>query len=163
MMSIEKYYDVHFNNDLKFLYSDIPESSLHHNGKETHTIQYERLTNKYNHLIFLEDNRTLFITSLYFTVLLDQIFYTYFQPEYKAYRELTNSPKFIGNCLSSCRYNLHPKNIIIAANKDRVGEYVVYKDTFKILPLMEDRTSQILKCHFSSIQNDFFDKLRKEI
>lgn len=162
-MSIEKYYDVHFNNDLKILYSDIPESSLHHNGKETYTIQYERLTNKYNHLIYLGDNRTLFITSLYFTVLLDQIFYTYFQSEYKAYRELTNSPKFIGNCLSSCRYNLHPKNVINAANKDRVGEYVVYKDTFKNLPLIEDKTSQVLKSRFPSIQNDFFDKLRKEI
>ena len=163
MISFEEYYKDYFQNDLKVLYSTIPESSLHHNGKETYTLQYERLTNKFNHLEFLGANRKSFVVSLYFTVLIDQVFYTYFQPEYKVYKELTNSPKFIGNCLSSCRNNLHPQNILVAANKDSKSENVCIVEPLNFVPFLKESTSQFLKNHLPGIQDEFWAKVRGEI
>jgi hypothetical protein len=163
MKSFETYFTERFQEDLQTLYSTIPENSLHHNDKATFTIQYERLTNKFNHLEFLAANRPDFIISLYFTVLVDQVFYTYYQPQYPAFKEHTNSPKFIGNCLSACRYNLHPANILTAANKGCDNQFVSLNDVSKSAPFVEKYIKYSLKNNFPSIQDDFWYKCRKEM
>ncbi len=57
------------------------------------------------------DQRSLFATALFFTVLVDQVAYTYYKPHYSAFRVLTLYPKLVGNCLGACHYHFHPRSV----------------------------------------------------
>lgn len=102
-------------------FSDIPEESKFHDdpvNKSIYTIQYPRLTPRERRLQFLnKKEKELFGVALYFTVLTDMVCYTYFSGRYQTFQRLTRYPKFIGNCLSTCRYHYHPERIFRALNE----------------------------------------------
>ena len=120
MEEYKVYYNTKFQNDINTFFSTIHDDSKYHNDKENKeilTIQYERLTSKNNHLIFLEnDEKENFGIVLFFNVLVDMVIYTHFKTYYAKFRDLTNYPKLIGNCLGMCRFYLHPKEIFRAMN-----------------------------------------------
>lgn len=114
-MTFEQYYNSHFRNHYSHFISQIPDESKFHDDlerKEIITIQRLRLSNKYNYLNFLTNQEyKLFIMSLYFTILVDMVFYTHYNYHYERFQSLTKYPKFIGDCLSTCRFHLEPNQI----------------------------------------------------
>jgi hypothetical protein len=120
MEDYKTYYNTNFQNDKNSFFSTIPDDSKYHNDKENKeilTIQYERLTSTKKHLNFLEnDEKENFGIALFFNVLVDMVIYTHFKTHYSKFREQTKYPKLIGNCLTMCRFHLHPKEIFTAMN-----------------------------------------------
>lgn len=118
MDSFSKYYKEKFRNDIHHFFSSVPESSKHHDNiddKTIFTIQLERLTKDFDHLQFLlPPDKLNFAVALFFTVLVDEVCYSYYRNHYSDFRALTLYPKFIGNCPGGCRYHLHPVNIFSA-------------------------------------------------
>lgn len=112
-----------FRKDINMFFSTIPdESRFHedHDNKKIHSVQFERLTQQHNHLDFLsKEEKEYFGVALFFTILVDEVCYTYFKNDYDKFQDLTNYPKLIGNCRSCCRYHLHPADVFTAMNRNR--------------------------------------------
>jgi len=122
-MIFKEYYLQEFRNDLNAFMMSIPEKSRHHDSNLSEfTIQYECLTkdNPYFDVVPMK-NRKDFAISLFFTILIDEVFYTYFYDRYHEFQKLTRYPKFIGNCPGSCQYHFHPREIFNAINYSRDG------------------------------------------
>ena len=122
MSNFEKYYNGQFRNDLQRFFATIPDGSKFHDSPEaktTFTIQLDRLTQNLDHLDFFADDndRVKFGVSLFFTVLVDVVFFSHYKQDYLAFRRLTLYPKFIGNCPGGCHYHLHPGDIFFAMCK----------------------------------------------
>jgi hypothetical protein len=99
----------------------IPDESRFHEdnqNKETFSIQYERLTPAFEHLNFLEnDRKEYFGIALFLTVLTDMVCFSHFKSHYAKFKNVTQYPKFIGNCPSGCHFHLHPRDIFFAMSK----------------------------------------------
>ncbi len=120
MLNFKIYYNIKFREDLNTFFSSIPDESKFHEdrlNKQIFSIQFERLTHKNNHLIFLDHgSKELFSVALFFTVLVDMVCYTHYNEHYNKFSNLKNSPKLIGDCLSWCHTHLHPEEIFRAMN-----------------------------------------------
>lgn len=123
MTEFRKYYPVEFERDLLKFMKQIPIVGNKHYNNEEHRIQYFYLTPNYNYLdVFSKDKQILFIVALFWSVLIDQVFYTYFKCDYSIFQKKTLYPKFIGNCTapslmsSQCGHNQHPLLILNAVN-----------------------------------------------
>lgn len=80
--------------------------------KKIITIQRSCLKNKHGYLNFLnKDEKIHFVVSLYFIILFDMVFYTHYKAEYFKFQALTKYPKFIGDCVTQCRFHLNPNEI----------------------------------------------------
>jgi hypothetical protein len=170
--NFDRYYNTQFRGDIQKFFSTIPDESRFHEDKEhkqIFSIQYGRLTREYNHLNFLTTNqdKVNFAVALFFTVLVDEVCYTYYRANYDTFQKLTRYPKFIGNCLTMCRYHLPPSDIFIAMNKDKDGsssDYLVFYDTFfEAIPVMERETKDFLQKYMSDVSGkEFWDKCEAE-
>jgi hypothetical protein len=81
------------------------------------------LTPQYKYLdIVPHDRQGLFAVALFWTVLVDQTFYSNYRQSYQTFQGKTLYPKFIGNCTapslmsSQCGHHQHPKKILQAVN-----------------------------------------------
>lgn len=123
-MEYMKYYREHYFNDLQIFRHQIPVQGNKHYQEETFKIQYFQLTPSYKYLDFVENKLPEFVISLFFSVLFDQVAYNQqiSGGNYKSFKNVTNYPKFIGNCtsvsekFSECGYNHHPLSILRAIN-----------------------------------------------
>lgn len=117
-MTYADYYRQKFRADLLDFISSLPSRGLHHSAnKAEYTIQYSRLTKGTKHIDVIQENhRDNFVVALFFTVLVDMVFYTYYKPDYPKFQKLTMYPKFIGDCLSACRVHFHPSAIFEGVN-----------------------------------------------
>jgi hypothetical protein len=123
-MEFEKYYKTHFREHLNQFFSQIPVEGSKHYNKTEFTIQYFFLTPQYKYLDFIPKERQgLFAVALYWTVLIDQTFFSYYSRQsYLNFQQKTLYPKFIGNCTapslmsSECGHHLHPQKILQAVN-----------------------------------------------
>ncbi|HRA72438.1 MAG TPA: hypothetical protein PLB11_06400, partial [Flavobacterium sp.] len=151
-------------------FSTIPDESRFHEDKDNKqffSIQYERLTPSKNHLDFLDkEGKEYFAVALFFTVLTDMVCYTHYKSYYNKFRDLTMYPKLIGNCLSWCRYHLHPREIFNAMNQGRNAneQYLLFIDKFwsAVEPMQEE-----VLCFFELYLNeingkDFWKKCESE-
>lgn len=142
------YYNSKFRDDLKKFLSSIPDESRFHEdnlNKQTDSIQYERLTPEFDHLVFLvREDKEYFGVALFLTVLIDMVCYTHFKSFYSKFRDLTRYPKFIGNCPSGCNYHYHPKEIFFAINKNRstTEQHLVFYD--KLIEAKETMKEEII-------------------
>ncbi len=166
------YYKNQFRTDIQKFFSSIPDESKFHEDRDqklVYSIQYGRLTGNDNNLGFLITNQEKinFGVALFFTVLVDEVFYTYYRSSYQEFQRQTRTPKFIGNCLTMCRYHLHPKEIFGAMNKDVGGassDYLVFYKTFiEAIPVMGAVTKSLLINYFPSISwEEFWKKCMEE-
>ena len=165
MNDFDKYYNECFRNDIQRFFSTIPDDSKFHEDKEckqVYSIQYGRLTKEQNHLDFLSSNQDKinFAVALFFTVLVDEVCYTHFKSDYQNFGQLTRYPKFIGNCLTMCRYHLHPSSIFIAMNEDKQGssiDFLVFYDTFfNAIPIMKREIIDFFSRHLTAINGKEF-------
>jgi hypothetical protein len=137
-------------------------SNLHEDKdkKQIFSIQHERLTPSKNHLDFLDkDEKEYFGVALFFTVLTDMVCYTYYRDNYEKFQSLTRYPKLIGNCLSWCRYHLHPRDMFYAMNQGRKPSepQLLFIDKFSdAIDTMKKETVGFFKEHLSEINGEIF-------
>jgi hypothetical protein len=123
-MEYIEYYRKHFFDDLKKFRQQIPIEGNKHFQEDIFKIQYFQLTPSYLYLDILENKLPEFAVSLFFSVLFDQVAFNQqiLGGNYKSFKNVTNYPKFIGNCtsvsekFSQCRQNQHPISILRAIN-----------------------------------------------
>lgn len=58
-----------------------------------------------------QEHIDLFVTAPFFTVLVDQVCYTYYREYYSQFQSLTRYPKFRGDCTGGCSHHIHPKYV----------------------------------------------------
>jgi hypothetical protein len=106
MTTFNTYYNSRFRQNINMFFSTIPDESRFHedrSNKKLYAVQHERLTRRHNHLGFLgKEEKEYFSVALYFTILIDEVCYTYFKEDYSKFQALTNYPKLIGNCRLCC-------------------------------------------------------------
>lgn len=119
----DKYYKQNFQRDLLNFVGQIPVDGNKHYDRNEFNIQYFFLTPNYKYLDIIPPERQgLFAVSLYWTVLIDQTFYTHYRHSYQTFQSKTMYPKFIGNCTapslisSECGHHQHPRKILQAIN-----------------------------------------------
>lgn len=175
MTNFAAYYRTKFRQDISLFFSSIPDQSRFHEdnqSKQTFSIQYERLTRDFNHLNQLtKSDKEYFGVALFFTVLVDMVFYTNYKENYSGFSRLTLYPKFIGNCPGGCRYHYHPSDIFAALNHSRSNpldqlspERLDFSEKFKeAIPTMENEIKDFFVIHFKDIDGQkFWEKCKVE-
>lgn len=173
MIDFETYYKSRFRNDINRFFSTIPDESKFHEDlkdKTIYSIQYERLSQDFNHLDFLtNDEKINFGIALYLTILSDMVCFKHFKKHYEKFQKLTLYPKFIGNCPSGCHYHNHPNDIFGAINYSRIkkenSKYLFFKEHFEnAIPLMENEIKDFFIKYLTEIDsNDFWYKCKNEL
>jgi len=189
-MNFEKYYNGQFKSDIQKFFMTIPDESRFHDDcglKQIFSVQYGRLTSEHNHLNFLTTNKDkiYFGIALFFTILVDEVYYTYYKNSYEKFRQLTNYPKFIGNCERWCRHNyrsnpffqekysswcdyhLHPSAIFLAMNEDKSSlsnDYLKFYDTFfEAIAIMEREIKDFFYVYIPTIdKQEFWNRCTSE-
>jgi len=172
MIEFKQYYKNQFQQDIIRFISAIPERNRHTFGdKSTYTIQYQALTLDFHYLDFLDIKvKAYFATALFFTVLVDQICYSYYKPYYLEFRNLTLYPKFVGNSPSTDQTNFHPSDIFAAinysrdTNKKNQTQKVEFWDIFnEAVEPMKNEIVDFFVRNLSEINgNEFWEKCKKE-
>ena len=170
MTDFKTYYNSRFREDINKFFSTIPDESRFHEDKDqkkVFSIQHERLTPKRNHLDFLDkESKELFGVALFFTVLTDMVCYSHYKDHYHKFQRLTLYPKLIGNCLSWCRYHLHPRDIFYAMNQGREATEpnLIFIDKFSdAISTMEKETMDFFSQYLSEINgSEFWNRCKNE-
>lgn len=140
MTSFETYYKQYFQRDLLNFVGQIPIDGNKHYDKNEFSIQYFFLTPQYKYLdVIPQDRQGIFAVSLFWTVLVDQTFYSNYRQSYQTFQRKTLYPKFIGNCTapslmsSECGHHQHPRKILQATNDtaDKGNRFDFEREIFK--------------------------------
>ncbi len=111
-------------------------------------------------------DKELFAVALFFTVLIDMVCFTYYKDSYTKFQRLTLYPKLIGNCLSWCRYHLHPRDIFFAMNQGRVATEpnLLFIEKFtEATGVMEKETNDFFRQHLNEINGqEFWNRCKAE-
>lgn len=146
MTDFKTYYKKYFQLDLLNFVGQIPIDGNKHYDKIEFNIQYFFLTPQYKYLeVIQQERRGLFAVALFWTILVDQTFYSYFRRSYQTFHRKTLYPKFIGNCTapsimtSECGHHQHPRKILKAINdtEDKGNRFDFDREIFK-----KDESSQ---------------------
>ncbi len=123
MTDFKTYYKQHFQSDLLNFVGQIPVDGNKHYDRNQFNIQYFFLTPSYRYLDIIPIERQgLFSVALFWTILVDQTFYSIYRHSYQTFQRKTLYPKFIGNCTapslmsSECGHHQHPRKIFQAIN-----------------------------------------------
>ena len=140
MTDFKTYYKQHFQRDLLNFVGQIPIDGNKHYDKNEFNIQYFFLTPQYKYLeVIPKDRQGLFAVALFWTVLVDQTFYSNFRHSYLTFQIKTVYPKLIGNCTapslmsSECGHHQHPRKIFQAINDttDKGNRFDFEREIFK--------------------------------
>ena len=140
MIDFKTYYKQNFQRDLLNFVGEIPIDGNKHYDRNEFNIQYFFLTPSYKYLNIIPlDRQGLFAVALFWTVLVDQTFYTRFRHSYATFQRKTLYPKFIGNCTapslmsSECGHHQHPRKILQAINDtlDKGNRFDFEREIFK--------------------------------
>jgi hypothetical protein len=170
MKDFKTYYNTNFRVDINRFFSTIPDESKFHEdiqNKQTFSIQYERLTPRFDHLNFTDkEGKEFFAVALFLTILTDMVCFSHFKSFYNKFRSLTRYPKFIGNCPSGCNYHYHPTDIFIAMNKGRstIEQHLVFSEKFLgAIETMKEETINFFNKNLLEINGEtFWEKCQKE-
>jgi hypothetical protein len=123
LTDFKTYYKQHFQSDLLNFVGQIPVDGNKHYDRNQFNIQYFFLTPSYRYLDIIPIERQgLFSVALFWTILVDQTFYSIYRHSYQTFQRKTLYPKFIGNCTapslmsSECGHHQHPRKIFQAIN-----------------------------------------------
>ena len=140
MTDFKTYYKQHFQRDLLNFVGQIPVDGNKHYNRNEFNIQYFFLTPSYKYLdIIPTDRQGLFSVALFWTILVDQTFYSNYLHSYQTFQRKSLYPKFIGNCTapslmsSECGHHQHPRKIFQAINDtiDKGNRFDVERVIFK--------------------------------
>lgn len=192
MKDFKTYYKDQFQKDLLNFIGQIPSEGNKHYDRNEFKIQYFFLIPNYKYLDIIPFERQgLFSVALFWTVLVDQVFYSNFRNSYQTFQRKTLYPKFIGNCTapslmsSECGHYQHPKRILQAINDtfDKGNRFEFEREIFKkhennkprerieyisILDQSKPVMKEELKHYFENYQSeidstDFWEKCEQEI
>ena len=193
MKDFKTYYKQYFQRDLQNFVGQIPVEGNKHYDRNEFNIQYFFLTPQYKYLdIIPHDIQGLFAVALYWTVLVDQTFYSHFRHSYQTFQRKTWYPKFIGNCTapslmsSECGHHQHPRKILQAINdtEDKGNRFEFEREIFKkdensqttrqridYFPILEQARQEMkeeIKDYFENHQpeiswTDFWSKCEQEL
>jgi len=192
LIDFEEYYKLYFQRDLLNFVGQIPVDGNKHYDRNEFNIQYFFLTPQYKYLeIIPHDRQGLFAVALYWTVLVDQTFYSHYRHSYETFQRKTLYPKFIGNCTapslmsSECGHHQHPRKILQAINDtaDKGNRFDFEREIFKkyensktrenieYFPILEQARQVIkdeIKDYFENHQpeiswTDFWSKCEQEL
>ncbi|MBC8489138.1 MAG: hypothetical protein H8D45_24215 [Bacteroidetes bacterium] len=168
MTDFRTYYKQYFQRDLLNFVGQIPIKGNKHYDKQEFNIQYFFLTPNYKYLdIVPVDRQVHFAVALFWTVLIDQVFYSNFRYLYQTFQRKTLYPKFIGNCTapslmsSECGHHQHPRRILQAINdhNDKGNRFDFDREIFK----MEESENKRERIDYNSILKQSKDVMREEI
>ena len=140
MTNFKTYYKQQFQGDLLNFVGQIPIDGNKHYDRNEFNIQYFFLTPQYKYLnIIPQDRQGLFAVALFWTILVDQTFYSNYRHSYLTFQRKTLYPKFIGNCTapslmsSECGHHQHPRKILHAINDtaDKGNRFDFEREIFK--------------------------------
>ena len=140
MIDFKTYYKQLFQRDLLNFVGQIPIVGNKHYDKNEFSIQYFFLTPQYKYLdVIPQERQGIFAVSLFWTVLVDQTFYSTYRHSYQTFQKKTLYPKFIGNCTapslmsSECGHHQHPRKILQAINdtSDKGNRFESEREIFK--------------------------------
>ena len=173
MIDFETYYQTRFQKDILRFFSTVPDrSKFIYDDNQTPTIQYQTLSKDFQHLDFLDSKeKALFGAALFFIVLVDQVCFSFYNEHYDKFRQLTLSPKFVGNSPSTDRTNFHPANIFAAFNYSREDnkknetERIEFNEVLKqSVQTMETEIKNFFKKHLPEIDGqEFWSKCINEL
>ena len=179
MTDFKTYYKQQFQRDLLKFVGQIPIDGNKHYDRNEFNIQYFFLTPQYKYLdVIQRDRQGLFAVALFWTVLVDQTFYSNYRHSYQTFQSKTLYPKFIGNCTapslmsSECGHHQHPRKILHAINDtaDKGNRFDFEREIFKkdesnqprqfieYLTFL-DQSKQVMKNEIK----DYFEKDQPEI
>lgn len=106
----------------------------------------------------------LFLTALYFTVLVDQVCYTHFHASYSRFRELTQYPKLRGDCPGGCFGHRHPSDVFaFAARRDSEpywdGRVECREEFLEAVPTMRSEVKEFCVSFMPELDADKFWQL----
>ena len=112
-MTFADYYRLRFRDDLTRVIRSAPPPH-HLSVGETEVRLQPRTLSDHNETVrsWPAEQRALFGVALFFSVLVDQVCYTYHRNQYEDFRRLTQYPKFVGDCPGGCYSHLHPSLIL---------------------------------------------------
>ncbi len=140
MTDFKTYYKQYFQRDLLNFVGQIPIVGNKHYDSNEFNIQYFFLTPQYKYLeVIPQDRQGLFAVALFWTVLVDQTFYSNYRHLYQTFQRKTLYPKFIGNCTapslmsSECGHHQHPRKLLQAINDtaDKGNRFDFEREIFK--------------------------------
>lgn len=170
MTDFKTYYNSNFREDINMFFSTIPDESKFHEdnqNKQTFSIQYERLTPKFEHLNFLDkEKKELFGVALFLTILTDMVCFTHFKQHYSKFRNLTRYPKFIGNCPGGCQFHHEPNDIFFAMSKGLSPNepHLLFRSKFlEAIETMKEETLNFFNQYLPEINGEtFWGKCQRE-
>jgi hypothetical protein len=140
LTDFKTYYKQYFQRDLLNFVGQIPIVGNKHYDSNEFNIQYFFLTPQYKYLeVIPQDRQGLFAVALFWTVLVDQTFYSNYRHLYQTFQRKTLYPKFIGNCTapslmsSECGHHQHPRKLLQAINDtaDKGNRFDFEREIFK--------------------------------
>lgn len=170
MKDFKTYYTTKFRDDINRFFSTIPDESKFHEdnqNKQTFSIQYERLTPALQNLDFLnKEGKELFGVALFFTILTDMVCFSHFKQYYFKFQNLTQYPKFIGNCPGGCHFHFEPREMFFAMNKglSPTEPHLLFRDRFlEAIPTMQNETINFFNEYLPEIKGvTFWGKCQNE-
>ena len=149
--NIKEYYSNFFREDIKKFMIDYKDTNLPYFG---HGWEYEcRELNNVS-----EENRSLFIICLYFTVLVDQAMHTYYRELYPEFEKLTKYPKF---CHGLGQFQKNPRNLLfMPVEKGMVDKNEIVEKLEDAMVLFVNETLDFFRNYLPQVSGkEFFEKL----
>jgi hypothetical protein len=150
------YYRRRFPHDLARVFAVAPRSH-DHPDPEGRTLQLMGLSRE-NRAIraFSPEALLRFATALYFTVLVDQVMYTYFRSHYDTFEALTRYPKLRGDCPGGCNSHIHPSHLFGAVNQRPGSSKADWLETFReavreAIPVMQREVLEFFPIHLTDV------------
>jgi hypothetical protein len=156
-MTFDDYYRGRFRQDLAAVLQSAPRSHEHPGDPDGGTIQPRSLSIENRAIGALSPGAVgHFATALYFTVLVDEVMYTHFQPHYDAFEALTRYPKLRGDCPGGCSSHIHPSHIFGALNQPagswKANAYEAFRDNMReAVPVMRREVLNFFPMHLQAV------------
>lgn len=159
-MTFQSYYRGEFRTDLAAVLSALP--GLHWNPGGGEQFVQPITLSMANPTIrsWSHRHRDQFAIALFWTVLVDQVCFTYFRPQYAAFQAMTMYPKFTGDCPGGCGGHIHPRHILLAVGSPPYvggGDWTGTADPSEdSLAVMHEEVFDFFKHHLPEVAPDEF-------
>jgi hypothetical protein len=168
-MEFREYYRGPFRHDLRAVMDALPQNPVHFGVEPVLQPRTVSLDNPVIRNMSFE-RQGLFAVALAFTVLTDQVCFTYFGDSYGAFRRLTMYPKLRGDCLTACRYHIHPNHALYCVGDAPGGPRPLILVTLlrraalaDAMPVMRQEVEEFFREHLPEVDGtEFWQRCQAE-
>lgn len=159
-----------FRKDLHEFINNIPDTEREHLGHrfafQDYHVEPGYLRHQYLGHIYGSNSFPHFLISLYLSVLVDEVAYTYYKPYYGKFREKTLYPKYRGNCPGGCDHHAHPNRLLDPRSSSHSSEErKQLTDVLRAsLADMENEVTSFFEEHIPEVNGrEFWQRCKAEI